>query len=732
MLTPRNYKQIEFAILIVTVLLFAAFILLWEEHTQNKALADLTKVAEFIQDDLWNYDDSGPRSYLELSAKSNDYSTIKIFDHRGDLFIKVDGPKPHAIDHFLNGLGLISHIELSNNIYREGNSIGVVNAVYLHSPIYLYLNLLLVLTLFLTAVRFFLRSLRELSGRKQAQNELKEERDFADSLINTAQTIILVLDTKGAIIRINPYLEELCGHHLTDIKGKNWFDLFIPLRDREKTKKVFTRTVNNVKTSGVINNIITRNGDERLIEWHNKSIRDRAGFTLGVLAIGQDITERVHAEKIIEHQATFDALTDLPNRRLLVDRLDSVLAYNNRHGLYGALLFIDLDNFKHINDSLGHPIGDGLLKEVAIRLKNSLRDEDFSARLGGDEFVVMYSDLSNKSEDAADHARIGAEKLQKILSEAYEIENHTLRLTPSIGITLIPEGSDDANDLLKHADTAMYRAKESGRNTIRFYLPSMQINAEKHLKLQNELLLALDSHDFFLNYQPQMDASQHLIGAEVLLRWQHPTRGVILPNEFIPLAEKTGKIDQLGSWVLEQSLCKLKQWSNNSLPPEFNTLAINISPKQFQSNSFLEDVEHMLADSGVDPKLLTFELTENIMMDMSKNTRKKMDYLKALGIRISIDDFGTGYSSLAYLQRLPLDELKIDRTFVSHLTSKRQDSTLVETIINMSQHLGLEVIAEGVENRTQFEYLMLLGCQKYQGQFFSIPLSESEFTSLLH
>ncbi|RLW57269.1 MAG: hypothetical protein B6D75_17995 [gamma proteobacterium symbiont of Stewartia floridana] len=732
MFKQKHYKQIEIAIFVLTMLLFLVFIISWEKHTLNKAQMGLMKVSEVIHDDLWNYDEGGSRSYLELSAKSNNYRSIEIHDHNGELFIRVDGPELHTIDRFLNGIGVISHIELNNEVHRDGNSIGVVRAVYLHSPIYLYLNLFLVLILCLTALRFFLRSLRELSRRKQTQNELKEERDFADSLINTAQTIILVLDTKGAIIRINPYLEELCGHRLVDIKGKNWFDLFIPLRERDKTKKVFARTVNNVKTSGVINSIITRKGSERLIEWHNKSIRDRAGFTLGVLAVGQDITERVHAEKLIEHQASFDALTDLPNRRLLVDRIDSVLAYNHRHGLYGALLFIDLDNFKHINDSLGHPIGDGLLKEVAIRLKNSLRDEDFSARQGGDEFVVMYSDLSSEPEEAAEHARSGAEKLQKILSQAYEIENHTLRLTPSIGITLIPEGSDDAHDLLKHADTAMYRAKESGRNTIRFYLPSMQINAEKHLKLQNELLLALDSHDFFLNYQPQMDASHNLIGAEVLLRWQHPTRGIIPPNEFIPLAEKTGKMEQLGTWVLEQALTKLKQWSNNTLPSDFNTLAINISPKQFQSNSFLEDVEHMLADSGVDPKLLTFELTENIMMDMSNNMRSKMDYLKPLGIRISIDDFGTGYSSLAYLQRLPLDELKIDKTFVSHLTSQQQDSTLVQTIINMSQHLGLDVIAEGVENRTQFEYLMLLGCQKYQGQFFSTPLNETEFTSLLH
>jgi diguanylate cyclase (GGDEF)-like protein len=448
-------------------------------------------------------------------------------------------------------------------------------------------------------------------------------------------------------------------------------------------------------------------------------------------AIGEDITERKRIEELIEHQATFDALTELPNRRLLVDRLVQALARCRRHGHKGALLFLDLDQFKHVNDSLGHPVGDALLQEVSRRLKSRLRQEDTSARMGGDEFVVLLSEVSDNADEAVQQAQEVAEMVKTELSAPYLVDSHKLHMTASIGIVLFPMNGETADDIVRHADTAMYRAKEAGRNTIRFFLPSMQLAAEERLRLQNELRQALQYGQWHLHYQPKVDTAGNIIGAEALLRWNHPNRGSIAPNYFIPLAEETGQILAIGKWVFRNALIQFKAWTDASTEPTFNNLSINVSPRQFREADFILQMEDVLGETGTDPKRLTLELTEGIFVENLDDTIHKMEALKKIGIRFSLDDFGTGYSSLAYLKSLPLDELKIDRSFINDITTDAGDGKLVETIITMAHNLGLDVVAEGVETGEQLSFLLEKGCRLFQGYYFSRPQSGEGFEALL-
>ena len=475
----------------------------------------------------------------------------------------------------------------------------------------------------------------------------------------------------------------------------------------------------------------TPDGSQIWLSTSKVPLRDSEGQILGVLGIYQDITDRKQATNLIEHQASYDFLTELPNRRLLLTYLRNAIAISRRHGHFGAVLFLDLDNFKHVNDSLGHPVGDAVLQEVAARLKRTLREEDIPARLGGDEFVVLCSELSDHPESAAKKANAVAERIKTALSTPYHIQGFSLHLTPSVGVVLMPMEDEDADDILKHADTAMYRAKKAGRNTIRFYLPSMQRAAEEQLELQNALHQALLRDEFSLHFQPQLDDSRSIVGGEALLRWQHSARGNIPPDAFIRLAEETGQIVAIGAWVLKRALNRLNTWADGIKDMPLRSLAINVSPLQFQQMDFAQRLEKLFAETGADPGLVTLELTESVFIDNLEDAITKMGKLRRLGIRFSLDDFGTGYSSLAYLRRLPLDEIKIDRTFVRDITIDSEDARLVDTIITMASHLGLAVVAEGVETEEQFLYLKERGCRRFQGYYFSRPLPEDAFARLI-
>jgi diguanylate cyclase (GGDEF)-like protein/PAS domain S-box-containing protein len=443
--------------------------------------------------------------------------------------------------------------------------------------------------------------------------------------------------------------------------------------------------------------------------------------------------ERMYIETRMEYLAYHDDLTDLPNRTLVFDRLEQALARAAREDTLGALLFIDLDGFKTINDSLGHPAGDLLLKEIGQRLLHQQRSGDTVGRMGGDEYVVLLPSLGTDQDSVAADVLTVAEKIRGNISQPVFIDNHELHITPSIGIVLFPNDADNARDLLSKADTAMYRAKEQGRNMIQFYQSAMQSGVIERLTLQNALHNAIDNNELLLYFQPQIDIlTRQIIGAEALLRWQHPERGMVSPAEFIPLAEETGLILPIGTWVLKTACMLLREFIQIQHGGQENfTLCVNVSPRQFRQKNFVGLVEELTSKAGIDPALLTLEFTEGMLIHDTEDVSRKLDALKALGVHLSIDDFGTGYSSLSYLKRFPLDILKIDQSFVRDIATDPNDAAIVRAIILMAESLNLRVIAEGVETQTQLDFLKKEGCLSCQGYFYYRPMPIREFTRLL-
>lgn len=438
-----------------------------------------------------------------------------------------------------------------------------------------------------------------------------------------------------------------------------------------------------------------------------------------------DITARKAAEEEINRLAYYDPLTHLPNRRLLVERLHQEMAASERSGRHGAILFIDLDHFKNLNDTRGHDMGDRLLVEVAHRLQSCVRTEDTVARLGGDEFVVMLCDLDAEAGEAARQVEAVADKILCGINQPYHLKDHYYEGSSSIGITLFHGQGESSDELLKHADVALYRAKDAGRATLRFFDPAMQALLDERAELESDLRSALSQHQFVLHYQVQVDARGAAIGAEALLRWRHPARGLVAPGEFVPFAEECGLIVPIGRWVLHAACEQLKAWENHERTRALQ-LAANISAHQFMQDDFVADTLRLVRASGIAPERLKLELTESALIGNIDEAVEKIRILKASGIHLALDDFGTGYSSLAYLQRLPLDQLKIDRSFVLDSASSG-GATIAQTIIGMGRNLGLNVIAEGVETREQFEFLQHHGCHAYQGYFFSRPLPLEDF-----
>lgn len=462
-----------------------------------------------------------------------------------------------------------------------------------------------------------------------------------------------------------------------------------------------------------------------------KAIRSSDETIIGGVGIVEDFTERKRAEQQIKYHATYDSLTGLPNRRLLLNQLKNEISRARRHSHHGALLFIDLDNFKTINDSLGHSVGDKLLTLVAARIKEFIRLEDSAARMGGDEFTIILTHLNAAVESAANKAREIAEELSLCLSNPCQIEGQTLHITPSVGVSLFPKEGAGADEILKQADTAMYRAKAAGRNEIRFFLPSMQEAANERLRLSTELRQALDCNEFAIYYQPQVEQSGNIIGAEALLRWHHPERGVVPPGLFLRIAEETGLMIEIGRWVLQIACRHIKEWTESGLLKDAIVVAVNISGKEFAAPDFIDGVASVLQETGASPDHLGIELTEGSLVSTGDDIVSKITRLRKMGIKFSVDDFGTGYSSLSYLKKLPLNTLKIDRSFVNDIQDAEHDVVLVDTIIMMTQNLGLDVIAEGVETEDELRYLAERGCNTYQGYYFSRPVPVEKFTTML-
>ena len=560
--------------------------------------------------------------------------------------------------------------------------------------------------------------------------KLRKSEETYRSIFENLQDVYLEFGSNGIILEVSPSISQISAYQRNDLIGSTISALFPITEERNDLLRILGQ-------KGQIKDfeIYLQDKTEQQIPCSLNASYHGSDNTQGpikICATLRDITERKQAEARIEYLAYYDALTELPNRRLLLNRLEQNLSRARRYGHYGAMLFLDLDRFKNINDSLGHPVGDDLLKEVAQRLIVDMRAEDTVSRLGGDEFVVLLADLGEDPDDAAAAAQYKAEMIKERLAKPYVINENILHVTPSIGVAMFPstDGSyESGSDILRYADTAMYRAKDDGRDTIRFFLPSMQAAADHRLALEKELRHALERKELSLYFQPQVDCMGNILGAETLIRWIHPSKGFISPGTFIPIAEATGLILPIGEWVLRTSCQFLKKW--NDLGLGLTHLAVNVSPRQFRQPDFITQVKNILHETGASPEMLCMELTEGLVIDNIVDTIEKMQGLKDLGIELSIDDFGTGYSSLAYLKKMPLDILKIDQSFVRDIQSDQNDAAIVSTIIAMAEHLSLKVIAEGVETRFELDFLRENGCSMFQGYLFSRPIPDDHFVEIL-
>lgn len=570
---------------------------------------------------------------------------------------------------------------------------------------------------------------KAMSDLNQSHHKLKDNEEKYRLIFENLQDVYFEILQDGTIYEISPSISHFSLYQREEILGEIIGTIFPSTKNRERLMSLLRSeeqvTDYEIYLQDKDGTLIPCSLNARYQETSGKS-PDKICGTL------RDITERKQAEARIEYLAYFDALTELPNRRLLLDRLEQNISRARRHAHYGAMLFLDLDRFKNINDSLGHPVGDSLLKEVSKRLTVDLRAEDTVSRLGGDEFVMLLSDLGKDPVNAAAVAQQKAEAIQTRLAQKYQIDEHVLHITPSIGVAMFPSSEDNnetGNDILRYADTAMYRAKEDGRDTIRFFLPSMQSAADARLAIEKELRYAMEKKELALFFQPQVDTHGNIVGAETLIRWNHPTKGFISPATFIPVAEATGLILPIGEWVLRTACEHMKVWEDAGL--QIQHLAVNVSPRQFRQPDFVGQVIGILEETGANPNLLGLELTEGMVIDNVIDTIEKMQALKQFGIELSIDDFGTGYSSLAYLQQMPLDILKIDQSFVRDIASDANDAVIVDTIISMANHLELKVIAEGVETALELDFLTKKGCKLFQGYHFSRPVPDGQFTKLL-
>ena len=545
-----------------------------------------------------------------------------------------------------------------------------------------------------------------------------------------AQEAMFITDEKSTIQRVNKAFTEITGYSEAEVIGASPRLLKSGRHDRAFYEAMWQALETQGYWRGEIWN--RRKNGEIYPQWQTiTAVKNDQGEVTHYISSFQDMTERKQAEAHIEQLAYYDILTGLPNRTLLMDRLQHELALSMRNNAHGAVLFLDLDRFKTINDSLGHSIGDDLLRQAAKRIESQVRTADTVARLGGDEFVIVLAQLSDNTEEAGFAAQAVAEKIRIELGKPYHLHDHEYQFTPSIGITLYPEGNETIDDVLKHADAAMYQAKSSGGNSIRFYQPDMQIAADERLALEKDLRRAMHNEELTLYYQPQTNHMGEIIGAEALLRWCHPERGMIPPCSFIPLAEETGQVLEIGAWVMRQAIQQIKTWDETGLCHITPSFAINVSPRQFHQADFVAQVTNLIEEADISPASLKLEITENIVMADVEDTIAKMEELRGLGVVFSIDDFGTGYSSLAYLKKLPLSQIKIDRSFVQDITHDANDATIVETIISMARHMNLDVLAEGVETAGQLSFLKQMGCYAYQGYYFSQPLPAEEFEKIL-
>lgn len=544
-----------------------------------------------------------------------------------------------------------------------------------------------------------------------------------------SQEGIMVTDANTVMVRVNQSYTRITGYSAEDAIGQAPQLISSGKHSKEFYAEMWKDINNTGSWEGEIWNR-RKNGEIYPCYLTITAVKNMAGNTTNYVGAFNDITSSKAASEEIKNLAFYDPLTHLPNRRLLLDRLNYALGVSARSSERGALLFIDLDHFKTLNDTLGHEVADLLLVEVAARLTASIRESDTAARLGGDEFIVLIECLSVQGIEAEAQTKDIAEKILTSLNQPYKLDRHKYRNTASIGAILFNGQEQGSEELLKQAGIAMYQSKADGRSTLRFFAQKMQEAIDIRVDMEQELRKAIEQHQFQLYYQIQVDCTGQAVGAEALIRWQHPERGMISPFNFIPLAEDTGLILPIGIWVLDTACAQLRVWQQNTLTQEL-ILAVNVSAKQFFQVDFVEQVNATLKRHDINPERLKLELTESVFADNIDDIIIKMNVLRKIGVHFSLDDFGTGYSSLQYLKMLPFNQLKIDQSFVRGIATNPSDRAIVSTIITLAHSLNIRVVAEGVETDEQHQFLLDSGCTSYQGYLFSKPLPLEEFEALL-
>lgn len=549
-----------------------------------------------------------------------------------------------------------------------------------------------------------------------ASRRAEESGRFASEIIDNAGEGIVVYDRDLRHLLWNRFMEELTGLPADRVLGTPALEVFPDLREQQLEELLLRALQGETVTSPDIHFFLSATGRRGWISAVFRPHVDTGGAIAGVIGVIRDVTERKAAEQQVEYQAYHDALTGLANRRLFQEHLSLALALAQRRQKSVAVLFLDLDHFKVVNDSLGHSVGDEMLRQVAMRLKGAVREGDTVARVGGDEFTIVLQDLSRR-DDAAEVAQ----KVLRTVAEPMEASGHRLYATTSIGITLSPDDGLDAETLLKNADAAMYRAKAEGRNNYQMSSEELSAQTRERMVVQSGLHHALEASQFELLYQPQVDIeTRKAVGMEALLRWNHPQRGVILPEEFVPIAEERGLILPIGEWVLREACRAARRFQDRGLP--FFRVSVNLSVRQLRDPGLLALIASAISEAGIDARVLELEITETVAMEDVVLTMSTLGRLREAGVSIAIDDFGTGHSSLSYLKRFPIDALKIDKGFVADLPDKFEDAAIVSSVIQLANGLGLRVVAEGVEKREQLDFLNESGCREVQGYYFSYPV----------
>jgi diguanylate cyclase (GGDEF)-like protein/PAS domain S-box-containing protein len=573
------------------------------------------------------------------------------------------------------------------------------------------------------------RAVRHAIERKAAEDALYIEKERAVVTLNSIGDAVLCTDISGNITYLNLVAETMTGWCREEAIGKPLAEVFqiVDGGTRKSARDPMEMAVEQNRTVGLTLNciLIRRDGFESAIEDSAAPIHDRVGRVIGAVIVFHDVSAARAMSHQMTHSAQHDVLTNLPNRMLLNDRVTQTISLARRQNRPFAILFLDLDRFKHINDSLGHAVGDQLLQSVSKRLLSSVRGSDTVSRQGGDEFVILLSEIAHP-EDAATSAK----KILRSLNASHAVGAQELNIDGSVGISIYPEDGANAETLIKNADTAMYYAKENGRNNFQFFKREMNLKAVERQSLEGSLRRALARKEFLLHYQPKVNlASREITGVEALIRWQDPDRGSVSPSQFVPIAEDCGLILAIGSWVLHEACRQAREWQVTGLP--FKRISVNVSAQEFRAETFLAGVRSTLRETGLQARYLDLELTESVLMQHADLSAVKLHALKTLGVHIAVDDFGTGYSSLSYLQQFPIDILKIDKSFVHKITADSDDSSIVSAIIGMGKNLKQRVIAEGIETPQQLAFLQARQCAEGQGYLFSHPLPAAQLAGLL-